>query len=502
MSSKIPCTLVWLRRDLRLIDNPALFHAAKRGQLITVYIFDEDCSGKRKAGQACLWWLYHSLKSLHNQLSQWNIPLIMKSGNDAFTILKELLDSYNADAIYWNRCYEPFEYNRDCSIEEKLKMENVTVETYQDRVLFEPWTIKTAKGGPVQIYVHFWNQCLSLPQPRKPYDKPKFKNQTGCQSKCDEPAVWQRLAKLSQDMPMKLQDFWHPGEEQAISKLKSFIKNSLNAYAEKSQCLRLNTTSNLSPYLHFGEISPFTVWHSVRHASSSAEPPAVKSESLKQYLRSLGWREYTCHLLFHYPDLPQKCFRSSFEQLKLQVDPVKLQSWQQGNTGYPVVDAGMRQLSVAGIMPNRLRMIVASFLIKHLLVPWQKGEEWFWSKLIDADLAQNAFNWQWAAGSGPNACPYFRVFNPITQGEKFDADGYYVRKWIPELAALPNAYIHKPWEAPSTVLKKANIVLGKTYPRPIVQHKAARELALATFGQTKRKQEPPTSNSNKRVKEE
>ncbi|EDV28556.1 Deoxyribodipyrimidine photo-lyase [Trichoplax sp. H2] len=501
-SSKIPCTLVWLRRDLRLIDNPALFHAAKRGQLITVYIFDEDCSGKRRTGQACLWWLYHSLKSLRNQLSQWNIPLIVKSGKDAFTILKKLLDRYNADAIYWNRCYEPFEYNRDYSIEKRFVARKIKVETYQDRVLYEPWKVKNGKGQPFQLFPCYWNQCLSLPQPRKPYDKPKFTvhNQGCVEYKYDDAGVWQLLASIADnDTSTRLQDFWHPGEEGAIQKLKRFMKNSLKVYSEKRDCIWLDATSNLSPYLHFGEISPFTIWHTacfMRH--STTRSISVPLHCTKRYLTELGWREFTCHLLFHYPDLPEKSFKSNFHQLKLEIDEEKLHAWQNGSTGYPIVDAGMRQLSQAGFMPNRVRMIVASFLIMHLLIPWQKGEEWFWNRLVDADLAQSVCNWQWIAGCGPDVAPYFRMFNPVIQGEKFDAEGYYVRKWIPEIAKLPNSYVQKPWEAPPTMLKIANITLGKTYPRPIVEHKVARELALATYSQLKRKREPPSNKNKKR----
>ncbi|EDV29358.1 uncharacterized protein TRIADDRAFT_51590 [Trichoplax adhaerens] len=480
------CTVVWLRYDLRLIDNPALFHAAKRGHVVIIYILDQETPGKWKLGKASLWWLHHSLKSLQNDLLKFNIPLILRRGADPLTILRQVLLQSRADAVYWNRCYEPYAVKRDQSIEEALKVDDVTVGSFQAGLLYEPWAVKSAKDEPFKLYIMYWNRCLSSDQPRKPYDKPRFNNTLDIKVQTDTLDSW-HLVSAKKDWKDELKIvIGCPGEDGAIRKLKEFIKYKLVDYRKGKETVWPSKTSQLSTHLHFGEISPFVVWHT---AKESVHLRSVPSDSSQKFLTELGWRDFCFHLLHYYPDFPEKSYKLNFDETIWKVDKEKLKLWQQGKTGYPIVDAGMRELLNTGVISYRVRTIVASFLTKHLLIPWQNGAEWFWDTLVDADLALNSCSWQRITGCGADISSYFYIINPVTQGERFDSDGNYVRKWIPEIAKLSNDYIQQPWEAPAAVLKKAGIALGKTYPKCIVNHKKARDVALTKFAPLKR-QEP------------
>lgn len=477
-------TVVWLRQDLRLIDNPALFHAAKRGNVIALYILDQETPGKWKMGRASLWWLHHSLESLQKNLQDLKVPVVLRRGGDSLTILRQVLLQSKADAVYWNRCYEPYAIKRDQCIEETLKADDIDVQVFQAGLIYEPWAIKTAKDEPFKLYMMYFNRCLLSDQPRKPYDKPRFQSTTDMKVQSDTLNSWGLISDQSDRNDMLMKNC-HPGEGGAIRKLKEFIKYKLNEYPTEKQSVWVTKTSQLSVHLHFGEISPFVIWHA---AKESIHLHSVQSDSLKKFLYEFGWRDFCFHLLYYYPDFPEKSFKSNFDETIWKLDDKKFKIWQQGKTGYPIVDAGMRELLQTGMINYRIRTIVASFLTKHLLIPWQNGAEWFWDTLVDADLALNSCSWQHVTGCGADSCSYFFIINPVSQGQRLDSDGSYVRKWVPEIAKLPNQYIQRPWEAPAAILKNAGITLGKTYPKCVVGHKKARDTALAKFAPLKRQE--------------
>jgi deoxyribodipyrimidine photo-lyase len=375
--------------------------------------------------------------------------------------------------VVWNRCYEPDVIARDTKIKTNLQNAGLSAESFNGALLFEPWELKTRAGGPFKIFTPFWRTAMDSPSPpRKPYPAPKKLNGFAEKIASDDVAMW-KLLPVKPDWAGGLRDTWTPGEAAAQEHLEAFRENVVTGYTKSRDLPGETGTSRLSPYLAFGEISPHQIWHATRHWEPGSGQAA--------FLRQIIWREFCTHLLYHFPHLPAAPLRQEFADFPWKRSKKALQAWQQGRTGYPIVDAGMRELWHTGWMHNRVRMIVASFLVKHLLLPWRAGEDWFWDTLVDADLANNAANWQWVAGCGTDSAPYFRVFNPVLQGEKFDGDGAYVRHWVPEIANLEDDWIHKPWEAPEAALKGAGIVLGKTYPAPIVDHKTARAQALAAF---------------------
>ena len=471
MSDEPPPTIVWFRQDLRLADNPALTHAAKSGRIIGLFILDDDSPGPWKLGGASRWWLHQSLIQLEAALRRLGAPLILRRGR-ADAILPEIVTKTAAAGIVWNRLYEPFAVKRDTAIKTALTRAGIRTESFPAGLIAEPWTMKTQAGAPFRVFTPFWKALRATITPGAPLEIPRSQHSPAVPDE-DRLEDW-RLLPVKPDWAGGLRDEWAPGEAGAQARLGAFIDGIAQSYKDRRDLPGIEGVSRLSPHLHWGEISVRQVWRAVETAIGSAGEP---------FLRELGWREFAHHLLWQFPDLPEKPFNPRFADFPWRDDKRSLRLWQKGLTGYPLVDAGMRQLWQTGWMHNRVRLVAASFLVKHLLIPWQDGEDWFWDTLVDADLANNAMNWQWIAGTGADAAPYFRIFNPVLQGEKFDADGTYVRRFVPELARLPNEWLHKPWLAPAEILAHAEVSLGGSYPAPMVEHTAARNRALAALAQ-------------------
>jgi deoxyribodipyrimidine photo-lyase len=468
--------IVWFRQDLRLRDNPALNAAIATGRpVLPVYILDDETPGRWKLGSASRWWLHHSLMSLDADLRRLGASLVLRRGR-ADAVIAGLVRETGAASVHWNRCYEPSAIARATAIKKTLTESGVTAESHNAALLAEPWTVRTKQNEPFKVFTPFWN-AIRKRGPERPTLAPE--NLRGATANSDQLADW-KLLPQNPDWAAGLREAWRPGEQGAGKLIGLFAMNGLKTYDTDRDRPDLAPTSRLSPHLHWGEISPRQVWHGIA-AGAQSLGLSIHDGPVGAYLRELAWREFTYHLLYHWPALPEQPWREAFARFPWRENEAGLRAWRRGATGYPIVDAGMRELWRTGWMHNRVRMIAASVLIKDLLIPWQRGEEWFWDTLVDADLAQNAANWQWVAGSGADAAPYFRIFNPVLQGEKFDPQGGYVRCWVPELAQLPSEFIHKPWLAPTDTLRAAGIELGRTYPAPIVDHGAARERALAAF---------------------
>jgi deoxyribodipyrimidine photo-lyase len=473
--------IVWFRRDLRIADNPALSEAAFRGRpVLPLYILEDDAP--RPLGRAAQWWLHHSLRALCRDLTKLGSKLILRRGRAA-DVLLHLAEESGARSVLWNRRYDRLETGKDCKITSTLVAKGIQVEAFNASLLFEPGAVQNRTGRPFQIFAPFWRCCLSLPDPPRPRPRPvTIPPARPVTSDCLND--WNLLPRAP-DWSTGMATTWTPGEDAAAARLADFLDDNLQCYEQRRNHPDLDATSRLSPHLTFGEISPRQVWHAAR---------AAGSHPTDGFLRELGWREFCYHSLHHCPDLPYQPQREEFKDFPWIDDKASWQAFITGRTGYPIVDAGMRALWETGWLHNRLRMIVASFLIKDLMMPWQKGEAWFWDTLVDADSANNAGGWQWVAGCGLESAPYFRIFNPVLQGRKFDPHGRYVRRWVPELSALPDNVIHQPWEAPADVLANAGITLGRDYPHPIIDHNAARRRALAAFDQMKAGVIPAYSN--------
>jgi deoxyribodipyrimidine photo-lyase len=463
--------LVWFRHDLRLDDNPALRAAVTRGgPVVPVFIWDPESEGAWPMGGAARWWLHGSLMRLGESLRKAGSRLIVRRG-DSLTIIRELIEETGAAEVVWNRRYEPVIVERDSRVKAELRRDGISAESFNSHLLFEPWSVQTKAGTPFKVFTPFYRACLALPEPDPPIAAPKTLR---------SPQSWPRSRDLA-ELPLLpripwdagIRDAWSPGEPSALAKLDQFRHGSLTGYMEIRNRPDQPGTSRLSPHLRFGEISPRRIWHELRDV-----PPAQDASG---FLREVVWREFAYHLLFHFPRTVAEPLNSRFARFPWRDDNQLLRAWQKGKTGYPIVDAGMRELWTTGWMHNRVRMVVGSFLVKDLLLPWQRGAEWFWDTLVDADLANNTLGWQWVAGCGADAAPFFRVFNPVLQGEKFDPDGAYVRQWVPEIATLPARWLHQPWKAPEDVLAAAGIVLGRSYPRPIVDHDEARRRAIELY---------------------
>jgi deoxyribodipyrimidine photo-lyase len=473
-------TIVWFRQDLRLADNPALL-AAAAGPVLPVYLHAPDEAGAWPPGGASRWWLHQSLQRLDEQLRELGSRLCLRVGRDSLALLLELARHSGATAVSWNRRYEPQLIARDRAIKQALKDAGLTVTSHNASLLREPWEVASQTGGPMQVFTPYWRRSLALDDPSEPLPAPRS---------LTAPSVWPASAALTDldllpriDWTRGLQDAWQPGRAGALRQLDRFLQNGFADYTEQRNRPDLAATSRLSPHLHFGEIGPREVWHATRiHGLAHGHADDWRQS---QFITELGWREFAYHLLYHFPQTPEHALRAKYASFPWKTDAAALRAWQRGRTGYPIVDAGLRELWTTGWMHNRVRMITASFLVKDLLLPWNEGARWFWDTLVDADLASNTLGWQWAAGCGADAAPYFRIFNPTLQGRKFDAEGHYVRRWVPELAQLPTRWLHEPWNAPAATLQLAGIELGVTYPRPIVDHDAARQAALAALATLK-----------------
>lgn len=465
-------TLFWFRQDLRLSDNPGLYEAVQKGAVLPVYILDDACAGHFNMGGASRWWLHHSLTSLNQSLGN---KLNVYKGC-AKEIIFDIAMRNKVDAIYWNRCYEPWRIRDDAIIKTACKQAGIEVKSFNGSLLWEPWDVLKKDKTPYKVFTPFYrNGCLQALPPRKEYQKPKHLTLINDQMN----ACTINDLKLLPTIRWydQMEQHWHVGEDAAHKRLQAFIESGLTGYKEDRNYPSKANVSKLSPHLHFGEISPHYVWHNVK-----AHGMLQRCEGdLDCFLSELGWREFSYYLLYHFPELPRKNFQSKFDHFSWSGDITLLTAWQQGQTGYPIIDAGMRELWQTGYMHNRVRMIVGSFLVKNMLLHWHHGADWFWDCLVDADLANNSASWQWIAGSGADAAPYFRIFNPITQGEKFDPDGNYIRHFVPELNKLPTPYLFNPSTAPVHICDKANVRLGVTYPKPIVDIESSRKRALATF---------------------
>ncbi|MFD0985979.1 cryptochrome/photolyase family protein [Methyloligella solikamskensis] len=465
--------IMWFRRDLRLSDNPALSAAAKTdGPLLPVFILDDDAPGHFSLGGASRWWLHGSLESLDKSLDG---SLILRRGKTA-EILNKLLDETDACAIHTAAAYEPYERALEEAVEKLCKDRGVEFTRHEGRLLNSPDAVSTNDGDPYQVFTPYW-KAAKRKHFRDVLRAPSLNDFAKARS--DDLGDW-KLRPTKPDWAGGLRETWTPGEEAAKKALAGFIDNKLLDYEKDRGRLDCDPSSRLSPHLHFGELSPLQVYSAVRHADEGASGKGAES-----FLSELGWREFCAQLLFHFPHTATEPLKDQFKDFPWRQSKADLKAWQNGETGYPIVDAAMRQLWETGWMPNRARMVVASFLTKHLLIPWQDGADWFWDTLVDADLANNASNWQWVAGSGADAAPYFRIFNPILQSEKFDPDGDYIRRWVPELKKLKNKDIHAPFEASASSLSEAGIDLGSTYPKPIIEHSKGRQRSLDAYEKVK-----------------
>ncbi len=463
--------IVWFRQDLRLADNPALHEAIKVGKIIPVFILDQDGAKNFAIGDASRWWLHESLQSLKHDLKG---HLIIAEG-DSLKILKQLIKKYQATAVYWNRCYQPWAIERDQQIKKELLSDGIDTQSFNGSLLWEPQDVVKSDGTAYKVFTAFYkNGCLKAQAPREILAKPRT-------LKFEKMVKIENLDGLGllkkNDAVQRFEKHWKPTEQQAHKLLQDFIKNTLSGYKTGRDFPVLQQTSRLSPYLQFGQISPHQVWWAVKDQGYEY----ASRVDVQHFLTELVWREFSYNVLFHAPTVTHKNLQKKFDHLIWRSSKSDLESWQQGLTGYPLVDAGMRELWQTGYMHNRVRMVVASFLIKNLRIDWREGEAWFWDLLVDADLASNSFNWQWVAGFGYDAAPYFRIFNPTTQGKKFDKHGEYVKHWVPELKNMPDKYLYEPWLAPLEILKKAKVVLEKNYPKPIVDLKISRQQALDNF---------------------
>ncbi len=466
--------LVWFRNDLRLEDNPAL-HAARAcgAPVVALYVLDENLS--YAPGAASRWWLHHSLKSLSEALEKAGASLVLRRGESAESV-KSVIAETGASHVFWNRRYEGPLVDTDKALKAELHEQGVDVATFNGALLREPWEVKTKTGGAYSVFTPFWKALRNLGPARDPL--PKIRKIKGADAISSDHLDDWGLLPYAPNWAKEFDGVWKPGEKGAQEQLKRFLTHIIEDYADQRDRPDFESTSRLSPHLAFGEISPVQIWRAI-HTGMAAG--AIGPNNGEKFLSEIAWREFSYNILFNNLTLVSQPLRQNFKDFPWREDEPAFKAWTRGMTGFPIVDAGMRQLWRTGWMHNRVRMIVASFLLKDLLIDWRKGEAWFRDTLVDADIANNAASWQWVAGSGADAAPYFRIFNPVTQGEKFDPDGDYVRCYVPELADLPKKFIHAPWTAPVSALEKAGITLGKTYPIPIIDHSVARKRALRCY---------------------
>ena len=473
--------IVWLRRDLRLDDNPALCRAIKKhDQIVLVYIFAPDEESSWSPGDASKWWLHHSLIAFQDTLNQHNTRLIVKVG-DSLQNLIDLCSETNSKDVYWNRLYEPASVARDTRIKTQLTENGIAAHSFNGSLLREPWEVSKDDGSMYRVYTPFSKKYLQLPEIDAPLDLPEKLKSSATHINSVEIGQLSLLPKIKWDSGFF--DFWQPGESGAVMLLQDFLEQALFDYAEGRDIPSIDGVSRLSPHLHFGEISPRRIWHEVSfHADqSSNERVGGNQYPTLPYLKQLIWRDFAHHILFHLPHTTDQPFNDKFKNFEWEHDARLIEAWQQGKTGIPLVDAGMRQLWKTGWMHNRVRMLVASFLCKNGLIHWLEGARWFWDTLLDADLANNSMGWQWTAGCGVDAAPYFRIFNPARQGVRFDPVGEYVKKWVPELSPIPAKFIHEPWLCPDIIQRESGVLIGQHYPMPILDLSQTRAEALARF---------------------
>jgi len=472
-----PTTILWLRRDLRLADNSALDAAIATGdRILSVYIHDEGVMGDWTVGAAAKWFLHQALTSLDRDLKKRGGGLTLLRG-DSRECLEALVKSTEAGRVYWNRRYEgPFR-EQDAAIKKALNEAGVEAKSFNSALLNEPHTVSTGSGAPYKVYTPYWKKVKD--RELQPPVAPDLESATFRRELEDSVGVDGLKLLPEKDWHHKLEEAWEVSESAAHDQLSAFLDDPVMDYDASRDRPAERGTSRLSPYLHWGLIGPRQVMHQLR------EKRGLRAKGPHTYAKEIYWREFAYNVLYHYPHTPDAPLQEKYADFPWERDPSVLRKWQKGQTGYPIVDAGMRELYAVGWMHNRVRMIVSSLLVKHLLQDWRDGALWFWDTLVDADLASNTLGWQWSGGCGADAAPYFRIFNPMTQGKKFDPEGDYVRRWVPELAKLPVKYIHEPWEAPDAVLEEAEVELGSDYPEPIIEHKRGRERALAAFDQVK-----------------
>lgn len=471
MMSNKPTAIYWMRQDLRIADNPALKRASSE-HFLAVYIYDDvNSNTETMIGEASAWWLYNSLDK-HNSNFNSNISFFR---GDAVTILQELCESYGIKNVFWNRCYEPWRIDRDSKIKESLTSSGINCESHNASLLWEPWEIYKDDKTPYLVFTPFFKKgCLNASPPRYPLGSVDISKVVKANNALDLDEI-NILPK--NNWHKKFDGMWNIGEHAAYKKLEDFVEDGLVNYKDGRNFPSQNNVSRLSPHLHFGEISPNQIWYMVDELDGSIYP----ERDVYHFKSEIGWREFSYSLLYYNQQLQTENLYKKFDKFPWKKDISNLQKWKRGLTGYPIVDAGMRELWETGYMHNRLRMVVGSFLVKNLLIHWNHGERWFWDCLIDADMASNSASWQWVAGSGADAAPYFRIFNPIMQGQKFDPDGTYTKKYIPELANVPLKYLFNPWDAPKSILDDSGVTLGKDYPYPIVNMQESRDLALDAF---------------------
>ncbi len=475
--------LIWFRRDLRLHDNPALSHAVSAHEhVIPVYIHAPQAEAPWMPGQASCWWLHHSLTALADSLHERGSPLLLRQG-DSLATLRALVRETGATAVYWNRLYEPASVARDKAIKAALRENGLEVASFNAALLFEPWTVRKDDKTPYQVFTPYWKACVRRTPPPVPLPIPESLKAPNPWPDSPPLEVLGLLPRIPWYRHMAT--MWRPGEGGALARLEHFCGTILATYQQGRNLPGMDGISRLSPHLHFGELSPRQVWTAV---SNQMGGDPLARPAAETFLRQLGWREFAHYALYHWPHTSTQPLQDRFNAFPWRSEYGELlEAWRQGRTGYPFVDAGLRELWRTGWMHNRVRMVVASFLAKNCRIPWQEGARWFWDTLVDADLANNTLGWQWTAGCGTDAAPYFRIFNPVIQGMKFDPDGTYVRRWVPELVGLPDRWVYQPWAAPVDEQRAAKLVLGRDYPHPVVDVAASRSEALAGYESIKQR---------------
>ncbi|HEV2675457.1 MAG TPA: deoxyribodipyrimidine photo-lyase [Aliidongia sp.] len=473
-----PPIIVWLRQDLRLADQPALAAAVDTGHpVLPVYVLDDGHHALAPGG-ASRWWLHHSLTALARDLKRCGSPLILRRDGHPGRAIEALAAEVGAAGVYWGRRYAAAEIEEDKAVKSRLAQAGIEARSFNTSLLFEPWTIENKSGRPYQVFTQYWRFCRSQSEPPAPLAAPTRIRGPAHPPKSDDLDGW-ALLPTKPDWAKGFGPMWQPGEAGAADRLDHFLQDRLRGYKTDRDRPDKDGTSCLSPHLRFGEISPRQIWHALHHHLATVRRPPDADADAETFLSEIGWREFSYSLLYYNPEIARQPLKMQFAGFPWEPDRQALEAWQRGMTGYPIVDAGMRQLWATGWMHNRVRMIVASFLIKHLLQPWQEGERWFWDTLVDADPASNAASWQWVAGSGADASPYFRIFNPLLQGRKFDPNGDYIRRWVPELAGIDGDRIHEPGNESSA--RRTSKAGAAAYPPPMIDLMAGRDRALAAF---------------------